>query len=194
MKISWYVLSSKSRLCQHLHITFQVQIYIVLHSSAYRLCLDGWISQFCCLLQTWAPCWREEHKSSDVDSAAPFPASHLLWGHRASVLLRGHHPPPVLLGSALPTESFLLYEAVRIFYFPCECDILSSGFIYHFGGYFVHIIFNLIINHVSSRDFPRREGEARELTHLILSPFLVLIRLSEVHCQLLGNYSSLRIQ
>lgn len=56
---------------------------------------------------------------------------------------------------------------------------LSSGFIYCSGKFFGCVIFNLIINYVSPRDFPLRRGEDRELKLLIPSPFPLFVNLLE---------------
>lgn len=115
MKVFWYALSAKSRLCQVFHINCQIQIYIrFTFFCFYRLCLDSWVSQLCCLLQTWAPCWWEEQKSSEVDAAALFPISDLLWCQRAPVCIHSYSPHPVVQESALSNESIQSYEVVRI--------------------------------------------------------------------------------
>lgn len=45
-----------------------------------------------------------------MDTAAPFPASDLLWGHHASVRVCSCDPHPVIQESVLPHESVQLYE------------------------------------------------------------------------------------
>lgn len=137
MKVFWYVLSSKSRLWQVLHINFQVQIYISLHSSAFTgyVLIVGFLS--------FAVCYKHgplvDERSVNLLTWTLQLLSLLLIYYGVTVPQFAYAVMILILLSRnlyYPMKAFSYMRWYVSFLFPHKFDILSSGFIYHFREFF----------------------------------------------------------
>ena len=151
---------------------------------SYRLRLDTWLCQLCCLLQARAPGGGEERGAPGVAAAASVPAPGVRGGVRAPVRLHGRPAPhPVIRESALSAERARLCREVCSFlsFLHHKLDVLSSGFIYSLGAFFGHVLLDITIHFTSSGDFrfPSEKGLVRECKRLIQTPLLAVVNLPE---------------